>query len=102
GTEAAPLAAPPPSTPGDTGTAEHTGGGSDLRVAGFIGLGVGVVGFGLAGFFAFRAGKKHSDASDLYDNVYHCEVPGNCVSARRDQISSLDNEANDAKKLANL
>ena len=73
-----------------------------MRIAGFVGIGVGLVGFGVAGAFAAKAGSKHSDADTLYNDTYKCNIPGNCVKDRQAQIQGLDDQANAAKKTANL
>ena len=100
-------AATPPATPDTSSTSaslstESAGGSSGMRIAGFVGIGVGLVGFGIAGAFAAKAGSKHSDADTLYNDTYKCNIPGNCVKDRQAQIQGLDDEANSAKKTANL
>ena len=104
-----PAATPPPApgTPEASSTStslstESAGGSSGMRMAGFVGIGVGLIGFGVAGAFAAKAGSKHADADTLYNDTYKCNIPGNCVKDRQAQIQDLDDQANGAKKTANL
>jgi hypothetical protein len=111
-----PAATPPsttssPTTVPDSSTnvslSSSGGGGSGMRIAGFVGIGIGIVGFGAAGAFAAKAGGKHSDADNLFNSpTYNCAHPGpnNCSVGgnQRAQIQSLDDEANSAKKTANI
>lgn len=103
-----PGTAPPATDTSSTSTSLSTdtsGGSSGMRIAGFVGIGVGLVGFGLAGVFAAKAGSKHSDADNLYSQ-YNCDhpAPGMCSATgnQRAQISGLDDDANSAKKTANI
>jgi hypothetical protein len=110
-----PAATPPP-PPSTTAPAPDTtsssaslstssGGGSGLKIAGFVGIGIGLVGFGIAGAFAAKASGKHSDADNLYTQ-YNCDHPGinNCSAGgmQRLQIQQFDDDANNAKKTATL
>jgi hypothetical protein len=108
-----PAATPPPASTTTPGTSEPSstsaslstdsaGGSSGMRIAGFVGIGVGLVGFGLAGAFAAKAGSKHSDADTLYNDTYKCSIPGNCINNRQAQIQGLDDDANSAKSTANI
>jgi hypothetical protein len=112
GEPAAPAPAPAaPSTTPDTTSSSASlstsggGGSTGMRVAGFVGVGIGLVGFGIAGAFASKASGKHSDADTLYSQA-NCDHPGvgNCSLGgnQRAQIQGLDDEANNAKKTANL
>ena len=91
------VASPPASDQNPVAAPRRSG----LRVISYVSLGVGALGFGVAGIFALQAAKKHSDADQLYDG-YPCSVPGNCVGLRQQQILELDKQANDAKKGANF
>jgi hypothetical protein len=101
---AAPAGSEAPSSSASLSTSS-AGGSSGMRIAGFVGIGVGLVGFGIAGAFAAKAGSKHTDADNLFAQ-YKCQTPGpmNCTpnGNQRTQIASLDDEANSAKKTANI
>jgi hypothetical protein len=98
-----PAAGPESTTASSLSTS--TSSGSGLRIAGFVGIGIGLVGFGIAGAFASKASSKHTDADNLYKQ-YNCDHPGpsNCSlgGAQRAQIQGYDDEANNAKKTATL
>jgi hypothetical protein len=102
---AAPASTTAPATTSLSTENAPAGGSSGLMIGGFVALGVGLVGFGVAGAFAAKASGKHSDADSLYDQ-YKCQTPGpnNCSpnGQQRQQILGLDDDANSAKKTANL
>jgi hypothetical protein len=105
-TPTAPLTSPDTTSSSASLSTSSGGGSAGMRIAGFVGVGVGLVGFGIAGAFAAKASGKHSDADNLYSQ-YNCDHPGtnnNCSTggAQRSQIQGLDDEANNAKKTANL
>jgi len=64
-----------------------------LRTAGFIAIGVGVVGLAAGTFFVVRNNNKRDDADALCGGVV-------CPRANRDEISSLDNDARTAATIA--
>jgi hypothetical protein len=99
--------APPPSgataaTANVTADTTSAGGSNGTRVISFVALGVGAAGLGLATVFALGAKSKHDDADSLYNDKYHCEVPGNCDATKQSEITSLDNDANSKKTIANI
>jgi hypothetical protein len=67
--------------------------GSAMRTAGWIALGVGVIGAGVGTFFVVKNHSKRSDADDLCGS-------GVCPAANRAQITSLDKSADSAATLA--
>ena len=106
-TPAAPTGpvSPPPPAPATTSASLSTesSGGSGMKVASFVSFGVGAVGLGLAAAFALKAKSIHQETDDLYNNPpYQCYLPGNCDENRKAQIQGRDDDANSAKKTANL
>jgi tetratricopeptide (TPR) repeat protein len=84
---------PPAAAPADTGTTH--GGTNGLRIGSYVAFGVGAV--GLAGGIAFtvQSSSKRSDADKL------CTLPnGYCELSVKDQVNSLDSDANKARTLA--
>jgi hypothetical protein len=85
----------PTATPEDSGPTRS--GGSGLRTAGWVSLGVGAVGLGVGTVFGLQALSKRSDANDLADT---CTAASPCSPATADQIGNLDDQANGANTLA--
>jgi len=66
-----------------------------LKLGGYIGLGVGVVGLGVGTLFAVRSAGSRSDANAL------CNGPGGkCPTTSQSQIDDLDAKANSSGTLA--
>jgi hypothetical protein len=81
--------APPPAA--DHGTSSGTNG---MRIGSYVAFGVGAV--GIAGGIAFmlQSSSKRSDADKI------CSLPGgNCPLDQKDQVNSLDSDANKARTL---
>jgi hypothetical protein len=90
----APAAAPsaPPAETTDQGT---SGGGSGMKIGGYVALGVGVVGVGLGTVFLLQSKSKKSDADKL------CNLPnGGCPESKKADIQSLDNSYKSAGTLS--
>jgi tetratricopeptide (TPR) repeat protein len=90
---AGPPAAGQPAPPPDT-NANH-GGANGLRIGSYVAFGVGAVGIvgGIA--FMLQSSSKRSDADKL------CTLPnGYCELSVKDQVNSLDSDANKARTLA--
>jgi hypothetical protein len=88
--EAAP--APPPPAPDK---ATSSGGTNGMRIGSYVAFGVGAV--GIAGGIAFmvQSSSKRSDADKL------CTLPGGaCDASVKDQVNSLDSDANKARTLS--
>jgi hypothetical protein len=82
----------PGNGPRDSGAAK---GGNGMRIGAYVALGVGVVGVAGGTFFALRSASKRSEADDL------CNLPGGaCPPEQRDQINSLDDDADGAGTMA--
>lgn len=110
GEAAAPVAAavPPPGSQPATGTtpvptepgqappsAAPSRAMHPLKLGGYIGLGVGVLGVGAGTFFAIRSAGYRSDADDL------CSGPGGkCPTTSKSQVDDLDSKANSSGTLA--
>jgi len=75
-----------------------TGGIAPLKLAGFIALGVGVVGLGAGAFFTIKSNSKTSEWQDL------CAGPDgtNCPVAKSAEIDSLKSDADGKKTLATV
>jgi hypothetical protein len=105
-TPAAPTATPPsgaPAAPAAVAVDTTSAGGSNgTRVFSYVALGVGTAGVALATVFALGAKSKHDDADSLYNDQYHCGVPGNCSLTQQNEITDLDHQANNKKTLANV
>ena len=72
--------------------------GSNLRVPGYIALGVGAVGLGLGGYFAWQS----SDYTSQSDAVFACDrrpVVG-CTPEERTEVRRLEGQSSDAKTRA--
>jgi hypothetical protein len=83
------------SADGGVAASTSSGGMNGLKIAGFVTLGVGVVGLGAGTFFALSASGKRSDADDL------CNLPGGqCPADKKDEIASLDKDADSASGLS--
>jgi MYXO-CTERM domain-containing protein len=75
----------PTPTPASTSTpVDH--GSSTMRLGGYIGLGVGVLGLGAGTVFAIVSHGKRVDGEDLCPN-------GACRAKDKDQVESLDSQA---------
>lgn len=66
-----------------------TGGMSGMRIGGYVGLGVGVVGIAAGTFFALQASSKRDEADSL------C-TPAGCPANKRAEIDDLDSSADSA------
>jgi hypothetical protein len=83
--EAAPEpAAPPPEAPADT-TVKHSG----VVTAGWVGIGVGVVGLLAGTVFVIKNHADRNDANGLCG-------PSGCPESKRSEITASDNDANSA------
>jgi hypothetical protein len=91
-----------PTTAGVTMDTSSPKGSGSTRVLSYVAFGVGAAGFGLATGFALAAKSKHDQADSLYNDQYHCAVPGNCDVSRQNEITSLDHDANSNKTIANV
>jgi hypothetical protein len=94
---AAPVAAPATgsdATPDSGAPPTHDtakGGSNGMKIGAYAALGVGVVGLGLGTVFALKASSKRGEADDL------CNLPGGkCPADKKDQIDSLDSDADSA------
>jgi hypothetical protein len=66
---------------------------SSLRVPGYIALGVGAVGLGLGGYFAWKRADKNREA----DDVFACNSrPLGCTTAERAQVRRSESDASAA------
>jgi hypothetical protein len=85
---AAPMATPPVPT-------EEGKSGSWMRIAGFAGIGVGVVGVAVGTIFLAQSGSKSSEGNKIFDR---CDpTPAGCSAAERAQIDKLDEDAKSSK-----
>lgn len=80
----------PTSAPTTTPSADEGGGTSGLRTAGYVTLGVGIVGIGVGAFFFSQYGSKKKDADDLYDQ-FNCATF--CTPDQQQQVTDADNKA---------
>jgi hypothetical protein len=81
--------APPPAA--DQGQASSTNG---LRIGSYVAFGVGAVGIVGGTVFMLQSSSKRSDADKL------CNLPGGgCPLSSKDQVNSLDSDANKARTL---
>jgi len=91
---AGPDATPSSSAPPTQDTASG-GGSSGMKIGAYAALGVGVVGLGLGTVFALKASSKRSEADDL------CNLSGGkCPADKKDQINSLDSDADSASTVS--
>jgi hypothetical protein len=88
-TPAPPTAAPSPEAAPEPPPPSHSG----LAVAGWVGVGVGVVGLAVGTVFVMKNHSDRGDASAL------CGSMG-CPESKRSQISSFDSDANSAATLS--
>lgn len=66
---------------------------SSLRIPAYVALGVGAVGLGLGGYFAWQRSDKNSQA----DDAFACNSrPGGCTVAERAQVRSLESDSSAA------
>jgi len=71
--------------------------GSGMKVLGYTGLGVGVIGVGVGTAFLLRSLGKRADANAL------CNLPaGDCPDSKASQINQLDSSANSAGNIATV
>jgi hypothetical protein len=96
---------PPPASGGPgtapPGTPERGSSGTTMRIAGWAGIGVGVVGAAVGTVFLVKRGSKSADANDLYNSCP--PVQGDkrdCSPAQQSQIAELDQQSKDATTLA--
>jgi hypothetical protein len=66
-----------------------------MRIAGYVGLGVGAVGVVVGTIFLAQRGNKSSDGNKIFDR---CDpTPAGCSAAEQAQIDKLDEDAKSAK-----
>jgi hypothetical protein len=89
---AAPAAAPMATPPVLTGEGKS---GSGMRIAGFVGIGVGVVGVAVGTIFLAQSGSKSSEGDKIFNR---CDpTPARCSAAEKAQIDKLDEDAKSSK-----
>lgn len=96
-TQPAAAAVPTPTAPtnGPPVTSARASGMHPLKLGGYIGLGVGVLGVGVGTIFALRSSGLRNDADAL------CNGPnGQCPTSSQPQIADADSKANSAGTLA--
>lgn len=76
---------------------EATKGANGLRIASYVALGVGVVGLIGGTVFALQSKSKRDDAKALCNNP-----DGSCPDDKRNEINSLDDDADKAKTFATV
>jgi hypothetical protein len=89
-------AAPPTSTSAAPvpATSDRGARGADLRVPGYVALGLGAVGLGLGGYFAWQSADYTSQA----DEVFACDSRlGGCLPAERSEVRRLEEQSSSAK-----
>jgi hypothetical protein len=91
---------PPPVTPPETTATPpaadqgQSNGTNGLRIGSYVAFGVGAVGVVGGTVFMLQSSSKRSDADKL------CNLPGGaCPVSSKDQVNSLDSEANKARTL---
>jgi hypothetical protein len=101
-----PAASPPepsagPAPPAATATAppqtEGSGGSTGMRVGGWIGVGLGVVGAALGTVFLLKHQSDQHDADGLCTPK---DANGDCPGSNRSQIANLDSSASSAATIA--
>jgi hypothetical protein len=86
----APVAAAPAPAP----ASDRPPQGTDLRIPAYITLGVGAVGVGLGGFFAWQTADYNSQA----DEVFTCiDTPAGCTVDDENRTHQLESDASAAK-----
>jgi hypothetical protein len=96
-TNTLPVTDTKPSTPEPTtpAPAPERSGSNGLKIGGYVGLGVGVVGVGLGTVFLVQSMKKRSDANSI------CSLSnGGCPESRSSEVKQLDSDATSAGNLA--
>ncbi len=83
-----------PSTDSETASPQASG-MHPLKLGGYIGLGVGVVGLGFGTIFAVRSSGLRGDADALCTNS-----DGSCPKANQPRVDKLDSDANSAMTLS--
>jgi hypothetical protein len=77
--------------------AEPSGGVNGMRIGGFVGLGVGVVGLAVGTIFTVSAGSKRSDADDEFD-ANNCGSMAGCPT-EEERIQSMYDDADSAQTI---
>lgn len=85
--EAAPIATPPVT---DTGTK-----GNGMRIGGYVGIGVGVVGLAVGTIFLAQTGSKSSEGDKIFGQCN--ATPTGCSAAEKAEIKKLDDDAKSSK-----
>lgn len=81
--------APPASAPAEPAPAPASSGTSGLKIGGFVGIGVGVVGAAVGTVFLVSGSSKQKDA----DNAFNACGGPLCPKSERDHVHSLDDDA---------